>query len=69
MTTFEYNYHNSFRFCFPVVNPVNKLMDSGSCSTDLPTPKPCKSEVFEKKIPKNLEIGTSKLKIYKIRVK
>ena len=26
-------------------------MDSGSCSTDLPTPKPCKSEVFEKKNP------------------
>ena len=60
MTTFEYNYHNSFGFAFlfKFVNPANKLMDSGSCSTDLPTPKPCKSEVFEKKkSPKTWRFG------------
>ena len=32
---------------------------------DLPTPKPCKSGVFEKKSPKNLEIGTTNLEVYK----
>ena len=33
---------------------------------DLPTPKPCKSGVFEKTPSKNLDIGTSNLEVYKI---
>ena len=41
----------------------------GTQIADLPTPKPCKSGVFEKKPHKNLESGTSNLEISKICVK
>lgn len=41
----------------------------GTQIADLPTPKPRKSGVFEKKPPKNLESGTSNLEISKMCVK